>query len=100
MRAKSVELDYGNSDWPRPDAEPSLWRPHFSADQQFPFIGVTMRLHLQIFSAVLALIATPSFAEEVNNEIKPQAADTDLLALMAVRCSILNVGWHDFACKA
>ena len=58
-----------------------------------------MRLHLQIFAAVLALIATPSFAEEVDNEIKPQAADTDLLALMAGRCSILNVAGRDFACK-
>ena len=59
-----------------------------------------MRLHLQIFAAVLALIATPSFAEEVDNEIKPQAADTDLLALISGNCSVLNVAGRDFACKA
>ena len=56
-----------------------------------------MRLHLQIFAAVLVLIATPSLAED---EIKPQAADTDLLALISGKCSVLNVAGRDFACKA
>ena len=59
---------------------------------------VTMRFHWQIFAAVLLLITTPSSAEEVANEAKPQA-DTDLLALMSGRCSILNVAGRDFACK-
>ena len=57
-----------------------------------------MRFHWQIFAAVLLLITTPSSAEEVANEAKPQA-DTDLLALMSGRCSILNVAGRDFACK-
>ena len=58
-----------------------------------------MRFHWQIFAAVLLLITTPSFAEEVANEVRPQAADTDLLALMSGRCSILNIAGRDFACR-
>lgn len=57
-----------------------------------------MRLQLQIFAAVLILIATPSFAEGVD-EINPQAADADLLAPMSGRCSILIVAGRDFACR-
>ena len=58
-----------------------------------------MRFHWQIFAAVLLLIAAPSFAEEVANEARPQEADTDLLALMSGKCSILNLAGRDFACK-
>jgi hypothetical protein len=58
-----------------------------------------MRFHWQIFAALLLFIATPSFAEDVVNEVRPQEADTDLLALMSGKCSILNVAGSAFACK-
>jgi len=58
-----------------------------------------MRFHCQIFTALMLFIATPSFAEDVLNEVRPQEADTDLLALMSGRCNILNVAGRDFACK-
>ena len=66
-----------------------------------------MRLYWQLLAAIL-LVATPCmagpadnahFSEDVTNESKPQEADTDLLALMSGRCSILSVAGHDFACK-
>jgi hypothetical protein len=62
-------------------------------------MDVTMRVHWQIFAAVLFFNVTPSLAEDAVNEVRPQEADTDLLALMSGRCSILNVAGRDFACK-
>jgi hypothetical protein len=38
-------------------------------------------------------------AEEVANDLRPQEADTDLLALMSGRCSTLNVAGRTFACR-
>jgi hypothetical protein len=61
--------------------------------------NVTMRFHWRMFAAVLLLITTASFAEEIANEVKPPEPDTDLLALMSGRCSILNVAGRDFACR-
>jgi hypothetical protein len=61
---------------------------------------MTMRSHWQILAAALFLIATPCLAEEVANDLKPPEPDTDLLALMSGRCSILNVAGRDFPCKA
>jgi hypothetical protein len=37
--------------------------------------------------------------EEVADESKPQAPDTDLLALMAGKCITLKVAGRDFACR-
>jgi hypothetical protein len=38
-------------------------------------------------------------ADEVTDEFKPQAADTDLFALMTGTCSTLKVAGRDFACR-
>ena len=38
--------------------------------------------------------------EAIANETKPQVQDTDLLALMAGRCSTLKIDGRDFACRA
>jgi hypothetical protein len=58
-----------------------------------------MRFHWQILAVILLLTPTPSLAEDGVNEMKPQEADTELLALMSGRCSLLNVAGLDFACK-
>jgi hypothetical protein len=61
---------------------------------------MTMRFHWKILAAALFLIATPCLAEEVANDLKPPEPDTDMLALMSGRCSILNVAGRDFPCRA
>ena len=38
-------------------------------------------------------------ADETADDLKPQAVDTDLFALMSGKCSTLRVGGHDFACR-
>jgi hypothetical protein len=85
-----------------------------------------MRFHWHIFAAAVFFAATSSIAEplgdgqppsreaksiqaadndkahpaeEVANDVRPQEADTDLLALMSGRCSTLSVAGHTFACR-
>jgi hypothetical protein len=38
-------------------------------------------------------------ADDTADELKPQAADTDLFALMSGKCSTLKIAGHDFACR-
>lgn len=85
------------------------------------FAVMTMRLSRTIFTALLLTLA-PTIsavaddnplpepnrnsaqnqqapADDTADELKPQAADTDLFALMSGRCSTLRVAGHDFACR-
>ncbi len=80
-----------------------------------------MRLCQQIFAIAFIFLATPSIAEPslgsrflqhaqnsrqhtatvfVSNEAKQEEPDTDILALMSGKCSILRVAGRDFACRA
>lgn len=88
--------------------------------------GITMRLCWQILAAAIILTASPleagqadgsplreqkenfeqspaetkaRYAEGIANELRPQEADTDLLALMSGKCSTLKVAGRDFACR-
>ena len=84
---------------------------------------MTIRLRQQVFAIAIALLATPSVAEPfhgsrpydgppddfgafaspvifVSDETKQQDPDTDILALMAGKCSTLKIAGRDFACRA
>jgi hypothetical protein len=61
---------------------------------------MTMRFHWQLLAVVFLFTAAPSFAEEVANELSPQEADTDLMALMSGNCRTLNIAGRDFGCRA
>jgi hypothetical protein len=43
--------------------------------------------------------APTSTAEDAADDLKPQAPDTDLFALMTGKCSTLKVAGRDFACR-
>ena len=88
------------------------------------FAVTTMRLSRNIFAALLLALAPaiPAAADDkppsppstnsaqnqvapanttddTADELKPQAADTDLFALMSGRCSTLKVAGHEFPCR-
>jgi hypothetical protein len=80
------------------------------------FLDLTMRLCRNIFAALVIMLApqVPAFAQDSTarpgasrsvagagdaNELKPEAPDTDLFALMTGTCSTLKVAGRDFACR-
>jgi hypothetical protein len=63
----------------------------------FAALGLILGLQVAVLAQPIVKAAGPSETAEIDP--KPQPLNTDLLALMAGKCSTLNIAGHDYACR-